>query len=333
MSGHEDVGVEDRILALHHRGQPLEPRSGVDARRGKRAQRALRVPIVLHEHQVPDLHDRARIAQLDELVTARRVRPILAEVVVKLRARPARPHVGHLPEVVLVSEPEDAARRQPDLPLPELGRLVIRVVHRGEEAIRIESVHLRHELPREGDRLLLEVVAEREVAEHLEEGEVPGGSADLFQVVVLAARTHALLGGRRPRDVERRLPEEHALELHHARVREQKRGIVGRHERGARQDGVPLRTEVVQELAANLVGRHGSWEEARRSAWQIVRITGAMPLWSPRRRRDEGAANAASAAPALLRSSSGLSRPRPPRSCLPLREPARALRRPSPGPS
>ena len=43
------------------------------------------------------------------------------------------------------------------------------------------------------DGLPLEVVAEREVAEHLEKGVVAGGVADVFQVVVLAAGAHALL--------------------------------------------------------------------------------------------------------------------------------------------
>jgi hypothetical protein len=53
------------------------------------------------------------------------------------------------------------------------------------------------ELPGEADRVTLEIVAEREVAEHLEEGVVPGGVPHLLEVVVLAAGAHALLCGRR----------------------------------------------------------------------------------------------------------------------------------------
>ena len=45
------------------------------------------------------------------------------------------------------------------------------------------------------DRLLLEVIAEREIAEHLEEGVVPRGIAHIVEIVVLAARTYALLAG------------------------------------------------------------------------------------------------------------------------------------------
>jgi hypothetical protein len=49
------------------------------------------------------------------------------------------------------------------------------------------------QLPGVGDRLALEVVAEAEVAQHLEERVVARGVADVLQVVVLAAGAHAAL--------------------------------------------------------------------------------------------------------------------------------------------
>ena len=51
------------------------------------------------------------------------------------------------------------------------------------------------QLPGVGDGVALEVVAEGEVAEHLEEGVVAAGEADVFEVVVLAAGADALLRG------------------------------------------------------------------------------------------------------------------------------------------
>ena len=45
-----------------------------------------------------------------------------------------------------------------------------------------------------GDRLFLEIIAEREIAEHLEEGVVPRGIADIVEIVVLAARADAFSG-------------------------------------------------------------------------------------------------------------------------------------------
>lgn len=42
-----------------------------------------------------------------------------------------------------------------------------------------------------GDRLFLEIVAEREIAQHFKEGMVPRSIADIVEIVMLApARTH-----------------------------------------------------------------------------------------------------------------------------------------------
>ena len=69
----------------------------------------------------------------------------------------------------------------------------------------------------------LEVVAEREVAEHLEERVVAQRRPDVVEVVVLAADAHALLRGRGARVVALLPAEEHVLELVHPGIREQQR--------------------------------------------------------------------------------------------------------------
>ena len=75
---------------------------------------------------------------------------------------------------------------------------------------------LGDELPGQRDRPLLEVVAEGEVAEHLEERVMPRRVADVVEVVVLAAGAHALLRGGGARVGARLLAGEDVLELHHA---------------------------------------------------------------------------------------------------------------------
>ena len=67
---------------------------------------------------------------------------------------------------------------------------------------------------------MLEIVAEAEVAEHLEEGVMPRGVADIFQVVVLAAGTHATLAAHGAHIVALLATEEAVLELVHAGVGE-----------------------------------------------------------------------------------------------------------------
>ena len=61
----------------------------------------------------------------------------------------------------------------------------------GVEAVAALILRGGEQLPGVVDGLFLEVVAEGEVAEHLEEGAVAGGLADLVDV----ERTHALLVG------------------------------------------------------------------------------------------------------------------------------------------
>ena len=113
------------------------------------------------------------------------------------------------------------------------------------------------EFPGPVDGLLLEVIAEGPVAEHLEEGVVVGVEADVFEVVVFAAGADALLGvggagvaagdGAGPfGNVGGALAEEDGHELVHAGVGEEQVGRIG-HQAGRGHDGVPLRLEEVQE--------------------------------------------------------------------------------------
>ena len=79
---------------------------------------------------------------------------------------------------------------------PEARRLVVAVEDRDQELVLGQAVVPGDQVPGELDRLFLEVVAEREVAQHLEEGVVARGVADILEVVVLAAGAHAFLRGR-----------------------------------------------------------------------------------------------------------------------------------------
>ncbi len=262
-------------LLLHHGRDALEPRARVHARLRQRLEHPVRLPIVLHEHQVPDLEEAARLCALDERVLrefralhigpfarrALRETPILrdaCEIHIDLAARPARTCIRHLPEIVALAETVDARVGKLGDLLPELPRFIVLVVDRHPEEILVDAEILRDEFPRELDRVALEVVAEGEIAEHLEERVVARGVPHLLEIVVLAAGAHAFLRrGRALAERRRLLAEEDPLERHHSGIREEQRWIVGGHERARRPRNVAVLLEEIQEFRANLGGEHG----------------------------------------------------------------------------
>src|SRR5262249_55092859 len=131
-------------------------------------------------------------------------------------------------------------------------------IHRHQETVTREPKFLGDKVPGELDRPLLEIVAEREIPQHLEERVMSGGVPDVLQIVVLAPGAYAFLrrGGaligpllQASKDV---------LELNHSGVREQQCRVVTRYERARRYDLVPVASEVVEKRCADVVGRlHG----------------------------------------------------------------------------
>jgi hypothetical protein len=129
-----------------------------------------------------------------------------------------------------------------------VGLLVVEV-DGGVQALGVELVDLREELPCHGDGVALEVVAEREVAHHLEGGavaEVPHG----FDV----GRAETALHGDRAVRGRRLLAEEVGLELLHPGAGEQRCRIADGHERPRGQEGVAPVLEELDVGVANFVG-------------------------------------------------------------------------------
>ena len=109
------------------------------------------------------------------------------------------------------------------------------------------------ELPGPVDGLALEVVAEAEVAQHLEERHVARGLADVLDV----AGADALLAGGGALEVGVAQAHELALELVHPGRREEHGRVVG-HEHVARPADAALGGEEVEVRFAEFVGGHGA---------------------------------------------------------------------------
>ncbi len=81
------------------------------------------------------------------------------------------------------------------------------------------------------------------------------GVADVVEIVMLAASSHAFLGARRAGCWWSFQAGECVLERHHARVDEHERGIAERHKGSARHFGVIFRAEEIEKRAADFICR------------------------------------------------------------------------------
>ena len=252
----EQVDLVVAVHVLQDGGQALQAHAGVHAGRGQRGDAAVLVHLELHEHVVPDLDEAIAV------FVGRSGRPagdVRAVVIEDLAARPAGAGVGHHPEVValvlaalVVADADHPLGRQADHLGPDVIGLVVLVVDGGQQALGRQAVDLRQQLPAPFDRLALEVVTKRPVAQHLEEGVVARGVAHVFQVVVLAAGAQAGLhrGGAHVGPLVG--AQKHVLELHHATVGEHQRRVVAGHQRAGGDHGMALGGKEVQEALADV---------------------------------------------------------------------------------
>ena len=263
----EDIDLVVIVGALHQRADALQAHAGIDTRRRQLRQGSVFRALELHEDNVPDFDPaiavffgRTRWPTVDAF---RAVRVVVVE---DFGAGTAGTGVAHRPEVVgrkgralVVADADDAVNRQADLPVPDLERFIITLIDRHQQSrlVDAEPVFRGDEFPGEADRILLEVIAETEVAEHLEERVMPRRVADVLEIVVLAAGSDAALARRRARIRALFLAGEHVLELHHAGIGEQQGRVVARHQRRRRDNGMALTMEVFQEAGAEFVAGHG----------------------------------------------------------------------------
>ena len=252
----EEIDVVIVVHALQHGGDALKPHAGVDRRPRQRLAPSARELLILHEDEIPDLDETVAVFVRR---TRRAARNVIAVVVEDLRARTAGTRVAHRPEIGRGRDADDFRVRQACDLLPEVEGFVVFGIDGDEKAVFRKREFARDEIPGEGDRVVLEIVAEGEIPQHLEEGVVARGIADIVEVVVLAAGAHAFLRRGRAGVGALLLAGEDVLELHHAGIGEEQGGIVARHKRRRRDDGVVARVKEIEEGRADIVQAfHGS---------------------------------------------------------------------------
>ncbi len=115
---------------------------------------------------------------------------------------------------------------------------------------------LHHKLPGKIYCTLLEIVTEREVAQHLKEGMVPGIVAYIFQVAVLTAGPETFLNARGAKIGKFAASRPKIFEGHHSRGSEEQGGVFRRNQRNSRYHGMSLSREKIQKLLPDLKTLH-----------------------------------------------------------------------------
>ena len=268
----EDVDLEVRPHALQRGGGPFEAHAGVDVLLGQRLELARADAVELGEDEVPDLDFLDPVAVVEDLGAG------AADAV-----GPVRRGAGG-PEVVVLAHPGDPVRGEPDLLVPDVEGLVVVEVDGEGQPPGGDLEGLREELPGPVDGLALEVVAEAEVAQHLEERHVPRRLADVLDV----AGPDALLARGRALEAGVAQAHELALELVHPGRREEHGRVVG-HQHVAGAADTALGGEVVEKRFTKFVGFHG---RNGVGDWVISAARCVSPREGPRARECPGAGDA-----------------------------------------
>ena len=186
------------------------------------------VPVIvkLGKYIVPDLHIAVTVAAYPTVCLAAAI--CLPAVIVHLGARSAGTG-AMLPEVVLFSKPEDSLRRNPNLLIPDLPRLVILQIHRRIQPVRVKTYNLCQKFPCPVDGFPLKIISKGEVSKHLKKRTVPRCLPHVLNIPC----ADALLAGGNPPLRGNLLSSKIRLQRRHPRINQQQTLIVMRHQRKA----------------------------------------------------------------------------------------------------
>ena len=249
----ENVGIVVRCHPLQGHGQALKAHAGVDVLVGKGDQGTVRHAVEFHEDEVPNLNDLGMVFVHQRPSVGLGTFVFAAKVDVDFRARPTRPCLAHLPEVVFFVGSKDAVVGDVFLPLGTrfvvCGKSVTLVTAKDGhvKAVFVQTVTIREQFPRPVDGFGFEVVPKRPVAEHFEEGVVVGVHADFLQVVVLSTDAKAFLGVGNASMLHRLVAQKQILEWIHASIDEHQGGVVFHHHGCRGHDLVSFFLEKIQK--------------------------------------------------------------------------------------
>ena len=248
------VGLVEVLDALQQHGQTLNAQAGIDVLLRQVAQNLEVVladalaTLVLHEHEVPDLDVAVVVSRRAAFLTVGG-----AAVVENLGVGACGAGLAGGPVVFLHAHALNTLGREAHLVVPNVEGLIVTLINGDPQALRIQAettLILRggQQLVSKRNRLLLEVITEREVTSHLEEGTVTRSLTDLFNVQGADALLHAGRAG------ERRglTAQEVGNERHHTGDGEHSAGLV-RNQRCRRHHSMAAGSEEIDPTLRNLL--------------------------------------------------------------------------------
>ena len=245
------VGVVIVMDALQNRRNSLQPHACVDRRLGQARLAAVVMPFKLHENEIPDLDITVAIFIG---ASGRTTENMVAVVVEDFAARAARAGVTHRPEIVVGGDTYDAFFGQTGYLAPKVKSLIVGVIDRHSQAVRVEPPRFGEQGPGMGNRLFLEIIAERKIAQHFKKGVVTCGVADIVEIIMFATCADTFLTRCSAGNCPAFKTSENVFEWHHASIDEHQRRIVIRDKRRRLDHVVARGAEMIEKCATDIVG-------------------------------------------------------------------------------
>ena len=224
------IDFKQRTNALYHTSQTFQTHTGINIFLLEFGIVAVTVIVELGEYVVPYFHIAVTIAADRTIGLVAAI--FFATVVINFRAWAARAG-AMFPEVIALTETENALGRNTNFLVPDFKRLVVIDINGRIQAARVNAHPFRRgqELPAPMNGFTFEVVTKREVTEHFKISAMTGSFADIFNV----ASTNALLAGGDATARGFLFAGEEWLHGSHTGVDEKQRSVILRNQRKAGQ--------------------------------------------------------------------------------------------------
>ena len=253
----ENIGIIIRRFPLQRHTKTLETHTRIYDLCRQRFECTVGLTIVLHKDKVPNLYN-LRVALVHQRKTVdSRTLGLATQVDVHFRTRTARSRIAHFPEIIMSVTVDDMVCRQMFFPIrcgfivafETFGRIPLE--NRCIKTFRVDFQNIDQIFPRPIDSLLLEIITERPVSQHLEHRMMIRVQSNLFEVIVLAAHPQAFLRIGYPFIFCRDISQYNVFELVHSRIGKHQRGIVLNDHRCRRHDLMVFRCKKVLERLSN----------------------------------------------------------------------------------